>query len=66
MAAMDARAELTEHERARAAAVLEQVLTDVAAGDLTATARERAFIAGTVLGLRGGSSTRLTLMEPLV
>lgn len=45
--------ELTESEREQAATALEQVLTDVKAGELTATTGQAAYLAGAVAGLRG-------------
>lgn len=50
---MGCMTELTEHERARVAAVLEQLLAEVKAGGLKATPGQAAYLAGTVKGLRG-------------
>lgn len=60
-------AQLTEPERGRAAAALERVLEDVAAGDMVATAKQRAYITGVLMGIHAeidGYSD--TLKEPLV
>ncbi len=66
MGRMDATKHLTEQERVEVAAVLERMLEDVAAGELEATGKQRAFIAGVIMGIRGEMRSALTLREPLV
>lgn len=45
--------ELSAEERSHAASALEEILEQIEAGDIAATPGQRAYIMGTVAGLRG-------------